>query len=54
MFEVGSEYENLKGPYRVVAKDGERITIRWEDGSEVVTSEKHQKNFWNICSRRKI
>jgi len=37
-FEVGSTYENMKGAYEVVSIHRDSMKIRWDDGSEAVTS----------------
>jgi hypothetical protein len=36
-FEVGASYVNMKGVYEVVSIDKETMTIRWDDGRQVVT-----------------
>lgn len=36
-FKVGDKYENMKGPYEVIAIDGDSMVIRWETGEEVTT-----------------
>ncbi len=33
-FEVGGQYENRKGPYEVLAINGDRMIIRWDSGEE--------------------
>ncbi|MFO7965574.1 MAG: hypothetical protein R6U50_16740 [Desulfobacterales bacterium] len=37
-FEVGAMYENMKGVYEVISIQNDSMLIRWEDGSEIVTS----------------
>lgn len=37
-FEVGSTYENMKGPYEVVSIQKNSMVIRWKDGSEAETT----------------
>jgi hypothetical protein len=44
-FEVGSMYENMKGAYEVVSIENESMTIRWENGNEVVTTVDLQKRI---------
>jgi hypothetical protein len=44
-FEVGSTYENMKGVFGVVSIHRDTMMIRWEDGSEVVTSVDLQKRI---------
>ena len=38
-FKVGQEYENRKGVYEVLGVDKDAMSIRWESGEEVTTTE---------------
>ncbi len=45
-FEVGKFYRNRKGQYVVQTIDGDRMTIRYEDGQTLVTSARIQARIW--------
>lgn len=45
-FEVGKRYRNRLGEYVVQAIDGERMTIRYEDGRTVDTKVELQARIW--------
>ncbi len=45
-FEVGKFYRNRKGQYVVQAIDGDRMTIRYEDGQTLDTSVHIQARIW--------
>ena len=36
LFEVGQQFENMKGQYEVIALDGEKMRIRWLDSGEEI------------------
>lgn len=38
-FKIGQEYENRKGVYEVLRVDKDAMSIRWENGEEVTTTE---------------
>lgn len=44
-FEVGNRYENMKGPYVVLAVEGNVMRIKWEDGEEMTTSTVMQRRI---------
>jgi hypothetical protein len=44
-FEVGSTHENMKGVFGVVSIHRDKMMIRWDDGSEAVTSVDLQKRI---------
>jgi len=44
-FKIGQEYENRKGVYEVLAVDNDGMSIRWEDGEEVSTTESMQSRI---------
>ncbi len=44
-FEVGATYENMKGVFGVVSIHRDTMMIRWDDGSEAVTSIDLQKRI---------
>jgi hypothetical protein len=44
-FEVGSTYENMKGPYEVLSIQNDAMVIRWQDGLEMVTSVEVQQRI---------
>ena len=37
-FQVGAMYKNMKGVYEVISIKNDSMSIRWEDGNEVVTT----------------
>ena len=37
-FKVDQEHENMKGVYKVLAVNGDTLSIRWESGEEVATT----------------
>lgn len=45
-FEVGGHYRNRHGPYEVVNIDGNRMVIRYEDGTMLSTTVKLQWRIW--------
>jgi hypothetical protein len=52
-FEVGQQYENLKGMYEVLAVDGESMRIRWaDDGGEVDTTVTQQRRNFEYVLRQ--
>ncbi len=54
-FEVGKTYRNRAGEYLVQALDGDRITIRYQDGRIQVTSAQIQARIWeNIQFERQM
>ena len=46
MFEVNGTYANRKGNYTVLSLDGDRMTIRYEDGSEANLKISLQERIW--------
>jgi hypothetical protein len=54
-FEVGKTYRNRAGEYVVQALDGDRMTIRYQDGRTLVTSAQMQARIWeNIQFERQM
>jgi hypothetical protein len=54
-FEVGKTYRNRAGEYVVQALDGDRMTIRYQDGRTQVTSAQIQARIWeNIQFERQM
>jgi hypothetical protein len=54
-FEVGKSYRNRAGEYTVQALDGDRMTIRYQDGRTLVTSAQTQARIWeNIQFERQM
>ena len=45
-FEVGKTYRNRNGEYIVQAVEGERMTIRYEDGRTLATTVRIQARIW--------
>lgn len=45
-FEVGGQYRNRNGAYEVLDIDGERMTVRYEDGREQSVSIELQRQIW--------
>jgi hypothetical protein len=45
IFEVGATYENMKGVYEVISIEKNSMVIRWNDGSQVVTTVDLQKRI---------
>jgi hypothetical protein len=45
-FEVGKTYRNRNGEYVVQAVEGERMTIRYEDGRTLATTVRIQSRIW--------
>lgn len=53
MFEVGGKYENRNGKYEVVEIDGDRMTVKYKDGSESNLKMGIQERIWlNIIAER--
>jgi hypothetical protein len=44
-FEVGAMFENMKGVYTVISIQNDSMVIRWNDGSEIVTSKDLQRRI---------
>src|SRR5512136_2124245 len=54
-FEVGKTYRNRAGEYIVQALDGDRMTIRYQDGRSLITSAQMQARIWeNIQFERQM
>src|SRR5512139_3464342 len=54
-FEVGKSYRNRAGEYTVQALDGDKMTIRYQDGRTLVTSAQMQGRIWeNIQFERQM
>lgn len=45
-FEVGGHYRNAKGAYQVLAFEGERMQIRYDDGAEQSVKIALQAKIW--------
>ena len=52
-FEVGQQYENMKGAYEVLSIEGDDMCIRWETGEEVVTTVKMQRRITERMQRER-
>jgi hypothetical protein len=50
-FEVGNRYKNMKGPYEVLAVEGDVMRIKWEDGEEITTSMAMQRRILERLER---
>ena len=46
MFEIGGKYENRNGKYEVIEIDGDRMTVKYEDGSENSLKMNIQERIW--------
>jgi hypothetical protein len=53
MFETGGTYENRKGTYTVISIDGQRMHVRYEDGTAADLKVGIQERIWrNILDER--
>ena len=55
MFEVNGNYANRKGNYTVISIDGEKMLVRYEDGTEANLRMALQERIWeNIDAERQV
>ncbi len=53
VFEVNEKYANRKGNYTVISLDGDKMTVRYDDGSEAQLKIALQERIWvNIAVER--
>lgn len=53
MFEVGGKYENRNGKYKVLEIDGDHMTVKYEDGTQISLRMGIQERIWlNIVAEQ--